>query len=157
MSKTEKTTEYLANNKKVYHDYNVLETLECGIALQGNEVKSIKDGKVSIKEAWVTVQNGQLVIRGMHVTTWNKANAFDTVDETRERVLLAHKTEIRKFAGFREADGITIMPISVYVKNGKVKINIGVCKGKKLYDKRDDLKNKQVKRDIDRAMKNATK
>lgn len=157
MAKTEKSTEYLDNNKKVYHDYNVLETLECGISLIGNEVKSVKAGKVSIKEAWITVQNGQLVIRGMHITNWNKANAFDTVDETRERVLLAHKKEIRKFADFRAADGFTIMPISVYVNKGKVKINIGVCKGKKLYDKRDDLKNKQVKRDIDRAMKSTIK
>lgn len=157
MAKTEKSTEYLANNKKVYHDYNVLETLECGIALQGNEVKSIKAGKTSIKEAWCTVQNGQLVIRGMHVTTWNKANAFDTCDETRERVLLAHKSEIAKIAKFREADGITIMPISIYLVKGRVKVKIGICKGKKLYDKRNDLKNKQVKKDIDRAIKNAMK
>lgn len=140
------------NNKKAYHDYQVLETLECGISLRGNEVKSIMAGKASIKEAWCSIQNNQLVIRGMHITKWNTANIFD-VDETRERTLLAHKTEIRKLLAQKQQDGITLVPLQVTYKNNRVKVIIGVCKGKKLYDKRQDLKDKQTKRDIARQLK----
>lgn len=140
------------NNKKAYHDYQVLETLECGISLRGNEVKSIMAGKASIKEAWCSIQNNQLVIRGMHITKWNTANIFD-VDETRERTLLAHKTEIRKLLAQKQQDGITLVPLQVTYKNNRVKVIVGVCKGKKLYDKRQDLKDKQTKRDIARQLK----
>lgn len=140
------------NNKKAYHDYQVLETLECGISLRGNEVKSIMTGKASIKEAWCSIQNNQLVIRGMHITKWNTSNIFD-VDETRERTLLAHKTEIRKLLAQKQQDGITLVPLQVTYKNNRIKVIIGVCKGKKLYDKRQDLKDKQTKRDIARQLK----
>lgn len=148
------TTKQLVNiqNKKAYHDYHVLDTLECGISLKGNEVKSIIAGKASIKEAWCTIQNNQLVIRGMHITPWHTANAFD-VDEIRERVLLAHKSEIRKLLAQKQQDGITLIPLSLTYKNNHIKVNVGICKGKKLYDKRQDLKNKQTKRDIERSMK----
>lgn len=143
-------------NKKAYHDYFVDETLECGISLRGNEVKSIRDGKCSIKEAWCRVQNNQLVIRGMHISQWNTANSFD-VDEDRERVLLAHKKEIIKLGASAEQDGISLIPLKVYFSNGKCKVLVGVCKGKHNYDKRETLKARQVKRDIDRALKESNR
>lgn len=141
------------SNKKAYHDYFIEETLECGISLKGNEVKSIRDGKCSIKEAWVQVQKGNLVIRGMHISKWGTANTFD-VDETRERQLLAHKKEIAKLSDKVIQQGITLVPLKVYFSNrGKCKVLVGVCKGKHNYDKRQSLKEKQVNRDINRALK----
>ena len=139
-------------NKKAYHDYFVDETLECGIQLRGNEVKSIRSSMCSIKEAWCQVQNNELVIRGMHVTKWGTTNLFD-IDEDRERVLLAHKKEIRVLGEKVKEKGVSIIPLKVYFKNGKCKVLIGVCRGKKLYDKREALKDMQVKRDINRAFK----
>lgn len=139
-------------NKKAYHDYFVDETLECGIQLRGNEVKSIRSSMCSIKEAWCQVQNNELVIRGMHITKWGTTNLFD-IDEDRERVLLAHKKEIRVLGEKVKEKGVSIIPLKVYFKNGKCKVLIGVCRGKKLYDKREALKDMQVKRDINRAFK----
>lgn len=139
-------------NKKAYHDYFVNDTLECGISLRGNEVKSIREGKCNIKEAWVQVQDGNLVLRGMHISKWGTSNVFD-VDENRERRLLAHKREIIKLHEQVSKDGITLVPLKVYFNNGKCKVLIGVCKGKKNYDKREVLKEKQVNRDIARAVK----
>ena len=144
-------------NKKAYHDYFIDETLECGIALRGNEVKSIRDGKCSIKEAWVQVQNGNLVIRGMHISQWKTSNVFD-VDETRERRLLAHKNEILNLESKVSQNGITLIPLKVYFsEKGKCKVLIGVCRGKHNYDKRNTLKERQVKRDIDKALKERIK
>lgn len=139
-------------NKKAYHDYFVNDTLECGIALRGNEVKSIRDGKCSIKEAWCQIQNGQLVVRGMHISKWVTANSFD-VDETRERTLLAHKKEISKFADAVAQKGVTLVPLKMYFVRGNCKMLIGVCVGKKNYDKRESLKEKQVQKDINREFK----
>lgn len=145
-------------NRKVYHDYFVEDTLECGIALWGNEVKSILNGQCSIKESWCQIQDEELVIRGMHIHKWDTANAFD-VDEDRERKLLAHKKEIQKLSAQVKRDGITLVPVKVYFSNdtGKCKVLLGICKGKKNYDKRESLKSAQVKRDIDRAMKDRYK
>ena len=141
------------NNKKAYHDYFVDTTLECGISLRGNEVKSIRDGKCNIKEAWVQVQGRNLVIRGMHISKWGTSNVFD-VDENRERQLLAHKGEIAKLADLVSQQGVTLVPLKVYFSDkGKCKVLVGVCRGKHNYDKRATLKEKQVKRDIDRALK----
>lgn len=141
------------NNKKAYHDYFVDTTLECGISLRGNEVKSIRDGKCNIKEAWVQVQGRNLVIRGMHISKWGTSNVFD-VDENRERQLLAHKGEIVKLADLVSQQGVTLIPLKVYFSDkGKCKVLVGVCRGKHNYDKRATLKEKQVKRDIDRALK----
>lgn len=141
------------NNKKAYHDYFVDSTLECGISLRGNEVKSIRDGKCNIKEAWVQVQGRNLVIRGMHISKWGTSNIFD-VDENRERQLLAHKREIANLAGLVSQQGVTLVPLKVYFSDkGKCKVLVGVCRGKHNYDKRATLKEKQVKRDIDRALK----
>lgn len=139
-------------NRKAYHDYFVEETLECGISLRGNEVKSIRDGKASIKEAWCRIQDGNLVIRGMYITKWDTANDFD-VDETRERILLVHKKEILKLDSKVAQNGVTLVPLKVYFKGGKCKVLMGVCKGKHNYDKREELKKAQVKRDINRAIK----
>lgn len=143
----------LISNKKAYHDYFVDSTLECGISLRGNEVKSIRDGKCNIKESWCTVQGKSLVIRGMHIAKWGTTNLFD-VDESRERQLLAHKGEIAKLAGLVSQQGITLIPLKVYFSDkGKCKVLVGVCRGKHNYDKRATLKEKQVKRDIDRVLK----
>lgn len=143
-------------NKKAYHDYFVDDTLECGIALWGNEVKSIREGKCNIKEAWVRVQDGNLVLRGMHIAKWDTANVFD-VDEVRERRLLAHKKEIRKLDDLVAQKGVTLIPLKIYFKNGKAKLLLGVCRGKHNYDKRQTLKERQVKRDIDRELKSRNK
>lgn len=143
-------------NKKAYHDYFVDETIECGISLRGNEVKSIRAGKASIKESWCRVQNNQLVIRGMHISQWDTANSYD-VDEDRERVLLAHKKEIIKLGDVVQQDGVSLIPLKVYFVNGKCKVLLGVCRGKHNYDKRETLKNRQVKRDIDRALKESNR
>ena len=141
-------------NRKARYDYFVEDELEVGIALSGNEVKSIRDGQASIKEAWVRVQNGTLVLRGMHITKWSTANDFD-VDEDRERILLAHRKEINRLADRVKLDGVTLIPLRVYfTKEGKCKVLLGVCKGKHNYDKRQSLRDKQVSRDIQRGLKN---
>lgn len=136
-------------NKKAYFDYFIDETLECGISLWGNEVKSIKEGMCSIKESYCTISDGNLVLKQMHITPYKSANRFD-VDENRDRVLLAHKREIRYLIGKVKEKGMTIIPLKVYVTQGKVKVLIGLCRGKKLYDKRESIK----KRDMERAIRN---
>lgn len=144
-------------NKKAYHDYFVEDTLECGIALRGNEVKSIREGKCSIKEAWVQVQNGNLVLRGMHITKWITSNNYD-IDENREKQLLAHKKEIYSIESKVSEQGVTVIPLKVYFTNrGHCKVLIGVCKGKHNYDKRQALKDKQTKRDINRVLKQSNR
>lgn len=148
MGKVQPTIE----NRKAYHDYFVEETLECGIALRGNEVKSIREGKASIKESWVTVENGQLIIKKMHITAWGTANKFD-VDEDREKVLLAHRKEISDFSKQVQQSGYTIIPLKVYFNKGKAKVLIGLCKGKHNYDKRQVEKDKQAKLDMARYSK----
>lgn len=140
-------------NKKAYHDYFVEETLECGISLRGNEVKSIREGKVSIKEAWGSIQNGNLVLRGMHIAKWGTSNLYD-IDEDRERILLVHKAEIKDLQKSIQRNGITLVPLKVYFVRGRCKVLLGVCKGKHNYDKRNTLKEQQIKRDISRALKN---
>lgn len=141
------------NNKSASHDYFIDEKIECGIALWGNEVKSIRDGKANIKGAWCQVQNGNLVIRGMHIKAWETANKFD-IDEDRERQLLVHKKEIINLEQKVKLNGVTLIPLKVYfANNGKCKILLGVCRGKHNYDKRQSLKDAQVKRDIERAVK----
>ena len=140
----------LAANKKAYHDYFVEETLECGRCLSGNEVKSVKAGKISIKESWISIEDRELILKGCHITKWETSNMFD-VDERREKKLLAHKTEIKKWANQIKLDGYTIIPLEVYEKHGLCKIKIGLCKGKHNYDKRDALKKKDMKREMERA------
>lgn len=152
MKETKKKSTVI-ENRKAYHDYFVEETYECGIALWGNEVKSLRDSKASIKESWVAIENGEVLIKKMHVTPWNTANSFD-IDETRERKLLMHKREIRELSRKVQQDGYTLVPLKVYFSEAsKVKVLIGLCKGKHDYDKRQVEKEKQAKREMSRASK----
>ena len=143
----------LANNKKAFHDYFIEKKYEAGLELKGSEVKSIKGGKVSIKESFIGDKNGQMYVYGMHVTPFKEA--YDqSIDPTRTRKLLLHKKEIDTLIGKKTQDGYTIIPLRVYEKNGLVKLEIALAKGKKLYDKRESLKKKDDKRRIERALKN---
>lgn len=140
-------------NRKAKYDYFIDETLECGIELRGNEVKSIRSGKASIKEAWVSVENGEMVIKQMNITPWETSNRYD-VSEVRERKLLAHKAEIRKLSRVVQRDGYTLVPLKVYFSdNGKCKVLVGLCKGKKNYDKREAQKERDIKRSINEKLK----
>ena len=140
-------------NRKAKYDYFIEETLECGIELRGNEVKSIRSGKASIKEAWVSVESGEMVIKQMHITPWETSNRYD-VSEVRERKLLAHKAEIRKLSRAVQRDGYTLVPLKVYFSdNGKCKVLVGLCKGKKNYDKREAQKERYIKRSINEKLK----
>jgi SsrA-binding protein len=153
MNKSLKAFTPTIENKKVFHDYFVEEQLICGIELRGNEVKSIRDGKASIKESWVVIENGELIIKKMHITAWRTANKFD-VDENRERKLLATKKQIRDFDTKVQRQGYTLVPIKVFFdNNGRCKVKIGLCLGKHDYDKRKVLKDKQIRLDINRALK----
>ena len=144
----------VANNKKAYHDYFIEEKYEAGIELFGTEVKSIRQGKCSIKEAYVTIDNGEAFVDGMNISPYEKGNIFNREPLRRKRLLL-HKREIMKLAGQVQAKGYTLMPLQVYFKNGRVKIEIGLARGKKLYDKRDDLKKKVIKRETERDFRNS--
>ena len=144
----------VANNKKAYHDYFIEEKYEAGIELFGTEVKSIRQGKCSIKEAYVNIDNGEAFVEGMNVSPYEKGNIFNR-EPLRRRRLLLHKREIMKLAGQVQAKGYTLMPLQVYFKNGRVKIEIGLARGKKLYDKRDDLKKKALKRETERDFRNS--
>lgn len=140
-------------NRKVSHNFFIEDTYECGIELRGNEVKSIRSGMASIKEAWVEVKNGHAVLKQMHITKFETANRFD-VDENRERNLLLHKCEIDYIERQSQLQGYTVMPIKVYFNdNGKCKVLIALCKGKHNYDKRETEKKKQMQRDIERSLR----
>ena len=143
----------IANNKKAYHDYFIEETFETGIELFGTEVKSIRQSAVNIKESWCNVKNGEIFILGMHISPYEKGNIFNK-DPLRVRKLLMHKKEIIKLLEKTKKQGYTIIPLKVYFNNSKVKIAIGLCKGKKLYDKRADIAQKDAKRKIERSLKN---
>lgn len=143
----------IANNKKAYHDYFVLEEYEAGIELAGTEVKSMRLGQCSVKESWINIHDGEVFINGMHVNPYEKGNIFNK-DPLRVRKLLLHKTEIRKLGQKLQEKGLTLIPLSVYFKGSLVKVKVGLCKGKKLYDKRETLARKDQKRDIERELKN---
>lgn len=145
-------TKLIANNKKAYHEYFIEQEYEAGIALAGTEVKSMRMGKCSIKESYIQNDHGELFIYGMHVSPYEKGNIFNK-DPLRTRKLLLHKAEINKLAGQVKVKGYTIMPLAVYLKNGLVKVKIGLARGKKLYDKRDDLQKKDLKREAEREFK----
>ena len=149
MAKTEK--KLIANNKKAYHDFFLEERYEAGIELHGTEVKSMRMGKCSIKEAFIRIENGEVIIYGMHVSPYEKGNIFNR-DPLRVRRLLLHKKEITKLLGLTAQKGYTLIPLRMYLKCGKVKLEVGVCRGKHLYDKRQDLKEKAVRRDMERRI-----
>ena len=142
----------LAENRKARHDYFVEETIEAGIALVGTEVKSIRAGKCNLKDCYADVRNGEVFILNMHISPYEQGNIFN-VDPLRARKLLLHKEQIGRLAGLVSRDGYTLVPLSLYLKNGRVKVALGICKGKKNYDKRDSMLEKAAKRDIERQMK----
>ena len=150
MSKGDK--KLIANNKKVYHDYFIEETYEAGLVLHGTEVKSLRLGKCSIKESFLKIEDGEMYVYGMHVSPYEKGNIFNK-DPLRTRKLLLHKREILKLMGKVKEKGYTLVPIEVYFTDGKAKMLIGLAKGKKLYDKREDLAKKDAKREMERAFK----
>lgn len=142
----------IANNKKAYHDYFILENYEAGISLAGTEVKSLRMGKCSIKESFVRIENGEVYIYGMHISPYEKGNIFNK-DPLRPRKLLLHKAEINKLLGKTREKGIAIVPLKVYFKGSLVKVEIGLAKGKKLYDKRQDIAKKDQQREASRDFK----
>ena len=148
----EKTSRLIANNKKAYHDYFIEEKYEAGIALAGTEVKSCRMGKCSIKEAFIREENGEMYIYGMHISPYEKGNIFNR-DPLRVRKLLLHKNEIRKMSGQVAQKGYTLVPLQVYFKNSVIKVEIGLARGKKLYDKRQDIARKDMRREAEREFK----
>ena len=148
----QKGVKVLAQNKKARHDYFVLETLETGLALFGTEVKSIRAGRCNLKDCYAQVKNGELWVFGMHISPYEQGNIFNK-DPRRPRRLLAHKAEIRRLGQQIKLQGYTLVPLSLYFKKGRVKLELGLCKGKKLYDKRASAAARDAKRDIDRALK----
>ena len=152
MAKQKKDDFLIANNKKAYHDYFIEDTYEAGIALHGTEVKSMRMGKCSIKESFVRIENGEVVIYGMHVSPYEKGNIFNK-DPLRVKKLLLHKSEINKLSGKISVQGYTIVPLKVYFKGSLVKVQIGLAKGKKLYDKRQDIAKKDQRREAEREFK----
>ena len=143
---------YASQNKKAYHDYFVLEEYEAGIELFGTEVKSIRQGRVNLKDAWCSIDNGEIFVNGMHISPYEQGNIFNR-DPLRKKKLLMHKKEIHKLYGTIKQQGLTLIPLSVYFNKGKAKIKVGLCKGKKIYDKRDVAAKKEANRSIDREIK----
>ena len=148
----DKGVKRVAENRQARHEYFIEERFEAGIELVGTEVKSIRAGTLSLKDAWCQVKNGELFIKQMHIAPYEKGNIFNK-DPLRPRKLLMHKREILKLYSRVKQDGMSIIPLSVYLKNSRVKVEIALCKGKKLYDKRDDAAVRDAKRQIDRVMK----
>ena len=142
----------VANNKKAYHDYFIEEKYEAGLVLHGTEVKSLRMGKCSIKEAFIRIENSEVFIYGMHISPYEKGNIFNK-DPLRVKKLLLHKQQIRKLIGNSSEKGYTIVPLQVYFKDGRAKIEIGLAKGKKLYDKRQDIAKKDQKREAEKELK----
>ena len=142
----------IAANRKAFHDYFVLERFEAGISLVGTEVKSIRNGQVNLKDCFCTIKDGELYVRGMHISPYEHGNIFNK-DPVRPRKLLMHKREILKLNARVMQDGIALIPLGLYFKDGKVKVELGLCKGKQLHDKRDSEAERESKRDIERTLK----
>ena len=142
----------IAQNKKAFHDYFLEESFEAGIELCGTEVKSIRQGRVNLKDSWCSIVDGEMLVNGMHISPYEQGNIFNK-DPMRVRRLLMHKREIMRLFGLVKQDGYSLIPVSLYFKGSRVKVQVGLCKGKKLYDKRSDLAARAAKRDIQRAMK----
>jgi len=142
----------IAQNKKAYHDYFVIESFEAGIELCGTEVKSVRQGRVNLKDAWCTVEKGELFVKGMHISPYEQGNIFNK-DPLRVRRLLMHRREIMRLYGQVKQEGYSLIPLALYFKGSRVKLRLGMCKGKKNYDKRADMAEKSARRDIERAIK----
>ncbi len=143
----------VAQNRKARHEYFIEDTYECGIALVGTEVKSIRGGKCNLKDAYAQVKDGEVLLYGMHVSPYEQGNIYNR-DPFRPRKLLLHKQEIRKLKSLTQTDGYSLVPLQLYIKDGLVKVELALAKGKKLYDKRHDIAARDAKRDIERRMKN---
>ena len=152
MPAKEENIKIAAQNKKAYHDYFVEDTYEAGIELFGTEVKSIRAGTVNMKDSYCNIEKGEMYMTGVHISPYEKGNVFNK-NPLRERRLLLHKKEIMKLFGLVGKEGYTLVPLKMYFKGSRVKVEVGLCKGKKLYDKRDSIAKKEANRDIDRAMK----
>jgi SsrA-binding protein len=142
----------VAQNRKAWHDYFIEQTMEAGIVLSGTEVKSIRQGKVNLKDCYAVILGGEVILNGMHISPYEQGNIFNK-DPMRNRKLLLHKAEINRLIGYTQQKGLALVPIKLYFKRGRVKIELGIAKGKKLYDKREDIAEKEAKRDIDRKLK----
>ncbi len=145
-------TKTIADNRQVRHEYFIIESLEAGIELFGTEVKSIRAGGVNLKDSWIAIENGEAFIKGMHISPYEKGNIFNR-DPYRERRLLLHKSEIMRLFGQVKQGGYTLVPVSLYFKDSRVKVQVGLCKGKKLHDKRESAAQRDASREIDRALK----
>lgn len=143
-------------NKKARHDYSIEDTIEAGLVLSGTEVKSIRQGKANLKDSYAVIKDGEIYIVGMHISPYDKGNIFNK-DPLRDRKLLLHKKEINKLSGIVNQKGFSLVPLKAYFSRGKVKLMLAVARGKKLYDKRDDLKARDAKREIDRKLKESFK
>ena len=142
----------IATNKKAFHDYFVIESAEAGIELFGTEVKSVRQGRVNLKDAWCSVKDGEMFVNGMHVSPYEQGNIFNR-DPMRVRRLLMHKREISRLYGLTKQQGYALIPLSAYFKKGRVKIQVGLCKGKKNYDKKQSLKERDIMREVNRNLK----
>lgn len=147
-----KSVNSLAENRKARHDYFVEESMEAGLALVGTEVKSIRAGKANLKDCYADIDNGEIFIKNMHISPYEQGNIFN-VDPLRDRKLLLHKSEIMRLVGIVQQEGLTLIPLKLYLKDGRVKVQLGICKGKKNYDKRDSMLERAAKRDIARELK----
>lgn len=145
-------TKTIAENRQVRHEYFIIESLEAGIELFGTEVKSVRSGSVNLKDSWISIDDGEAFIRGMHIAPYEKGNIFNR-DPYRVRKLLLHKKEIMRLFGQVKQQGYTLVPVSLYFKDSKVKVQVGLCKGKQLHDKRESAARKDAAREIDRALK----
>lgn len=148
----ENEKQVIARNKKAYHDYFVLETYEAGLELYGTEIKSIRQGRVNLKDSWCSFDNGEMFAVGMHVSAYEQGNIFNR-DPMRRKRLLLHKKEIEKLFAESQQQGLAVVPLQLYIFKGRAKLEIGLCKGKKLYDKRAVAAKRASERDIDRALK----
>ena len=149
---TQAALKQISKNKKAWHDYFIEESFEAGIVLYGTEVKSIRLGSLNLKDAYCTIKNGELFVRGMHISPYEKGNIFNR-DPMRDKKLLMHKKEIRKLHAAVQQEGLALIPLSVYLKGQNVKVQVGLCRGKKLHDKREDMAKRDAKREIERTMK----
>ena len=152
----QKPKKTVAQNRKAHHDYFIDETYEAGIELFGTEVKSIRAGEVNLKDSWCEIQNGEIKVNGIHISPYEKGNIFNR-DPNRVRRLLMHKREILKLSGLVQKQGVALIPLEMYFSGSRVKLAVGVCRGKKLYDKREDIANRDAKRDIERSLKERQK
>ena len=146
----------MAQNKKAFHDYFVEERLECGMELKGTEVKSMRQGRMNLKESFAIVKDGEVLVCGMHISPYEQGNIFNR-DPMRKRKLLMHKREIEKLFGQTKQQGLTLIPLSAYFNRGRLKIQVGLCKGKKSYDKRETIARKDAQREAERAFKESTR